>query len=433
MPTVFRSPWLGTTALVLSLAAAGCTERMVESPRESAFEKASDGPQPKADGVFSDPPPVAPIPTEVAPVLETTDVSILYPLPVRGESQAFLRPSEGGMLGPLFPRSLFAEMVPRGRLDDKERSDYDALAVVALRLDPTSCYSGSGCEAQIRVVLQGLHTDATTGDTVAADGALHVIYTVPHEEVLRTMRELLAAKARSRGPSSKVLEAHPILTNEGLSGPFAIQLRDIATSHLGEWRIKRVTVFDHATDAEGDLWSFRMFDRGTKTGAGFSPVEIPMTKETLQTVRGSGAHVPLGMSFADASPSILGKDLVADLVRSSRPSPGTPEANALASVFESAIRIENPEIHDPSSSSCTNCHLAEGAHRLGEKLFGFVAKPQRDAVNQGQTPARRDERTSVTNLHSFGYLGREVSISQRTANESALVASTFFRSRGIPR
>ena len=37
----------------------------------------------------------------------------------------------------------------------------------------------------------------------------------------------------------------------------------------------------------------------------------------------------------------------------------------------------------------------------------------------------KSERASVTNLHAFGYLHRKVSIMQRTANESAVVADAM--------
>jgi len=37
----------------------------------------------------------------------------------------------------------------------------------------------------------------------------------------------------------------------------------------------------------------------------------------------------------------------------------------------------------------------------------------------------------VSNLHAFGYLKREVSISQRTANESMNVTKAFFGSGGL--
>jgi hypothetical protein len=94
----------------------------------------------------------------------------------------------------------------------------------------------------------------------------------------------------------------------------------------------------------------------------------------------------------------------------------------LQGAFNAALRVQNPLIHSAITTDCANCHLAEGAVRIGEAQYGFGPGP---AFTHPRSLARVDQRTSVTNLHAFGYLGRQVSIMQRTANESVLVAAAL--------
>jgi hypothetical protein len=99
--------------------------------------------------------------------------------------------------------------------------------------------------------------------------------------------------------------------------------------------------------------------------------------------------------------------------------PGSPATPEMQAAMSAALRVENPAIHSAESMDCANCHLAEGAHRIGESLFGLSTAT---AFQHARSLARVDERTSVTNLHAFGYLQRRVSIMQRTANESVVAA-----------
>jgi hypothetical protein len=137
-----------------------------------------------------------------------------------------------------------------------------------------------------------------------------------------------------------------------------------------------------------------------------------------ELVAGSSTVGPFAKSSADGFSSPAA-DSVALLVSSGRPAPGSPTAATLESTLEAALRVENPTVHNAETTSCANCHLAEGARRIGETVYGL---PATNAFTHARSLARKDERTSVTNLHAFGYLHRQVSIMQRTANESVLAA-----------
>jgi cytochrome c553 len=92
------------------------------------------------------------------------------------------------------------------------------------------------------------------------------------------------------------------------------------------------------------------------------------------------------------------------------------------------------ELQDPARISskdrtnfvgaCASCHVAEGAVGLA-KLEHGVSSTLLPKELVGLDTSYVRENTALNNLHAFGYLGRSVSIMQRTANESALVATAM--------
>src|SRR5699024_9550500 len=143
------------------------------------------------------------------------------------------------------------------------------------------------CKSEVRLVFQavydkaaGFENDPVAG-SAATDGALHVTYDVPEEELVTMMKELLTLKQANGGLALQQLAPHPILAAQGLGGAFAQGLRNIVLFHLGDARVARVTFFDHNMDPDSDGWRFGIFDR---TGAAFAAVQIPGTVETQQLV-----------------------------------------------------------------------------------------------------------------------------------------------------
>jgi hypothetical protein len=352
-------------------------------------------------------------------LVATTDVSILYPLPGPGQSLNFIRASEVGNHGMLLSAADFSTLVEgRGGLESVNRdppSDYPTLALIGLRLDPCAKRTPSACTSEVRVVFQAV-TNTAKGAS-ALDGGVHVTYDLPKDELADMAAEILFLKKANGDLALQELAPHPILSAEGLGGPFATGLRSIVLFHLGENRIARATSFDHNMDPDSDGWTFRSFER--RAGA-LTARAIPFVgngASNQQMVAGSSAtssnlvYESHAFMFTSSDP-----DNVQAILGAERTEVGmTPD---MQRAFAAALRVENPEVHTAETTSCGNCHLAEGASRVG-KGYRLSAPGE---FTHARSLARIDERTSVTNLHAFGYLGRQVSIMQRTANESALVA-----------
>ncbi len=347
----------------------------------------------------------------------TTDVSILYPLPGPGEIATFVRPSEVGNHGALFAAADFATVLSGHtgleRTSSSPASGYANLGLVGVRLDPCSARRGPGtCTSEARLVFQAL--DTTMSGTTALDGGLHVVYDVTETELVDMAQEILTLKKANGDLALQELAPHPILAAQGLGGAFATGLRSIVLFHLGSERVARATAFDHNMDPDSDGWTFASFER---VGGALTPHAIPFLKSHQQTIAGSAATTENLVTESHATAfSNGGPDDVQAILSPGRTETGiTPDMRA---AFAAALRVENPGVHDAETTTCGNCHLAEGATRIG-KAFGL---PEAGAFTNPRSLARVDQRTSVTNLHAFGYLGRQVSIMQRTANESVLVA-----------
>ncbi len=413
---------LGVPAiLILAAACGGTVNGSTSGGASSSSGGSSSGGSSGSSGASSGSSGTTPIPPQpkgpYTGLVGTTDVSILYPLPGAGEIATFVRPSEVGNHGPLFAATDFTTVLSGHtaleRTSSSPASGYANLGLVGVRLDPCSARRGPRtCTSEVRLVLQAL--DTTMTGTTALDGALHIVYDVPEAELLDMAQEILTLKKAHGDLALQELAPHPILASQGLGGAFATGLRSIVLFHLGSERVARATAFDHNMDPDSDGWNFVSFER---VGGALSPHMIPFHKSNQQTVAGSPATTENLVTESHATLfSAGGPDDVQAILSPARTETGiTPDMRAS---FAAALRVEDPTVHNAETTTCGNCHLAEGATRIG-KGFGLS---DAGAFTSPRSLARVDQRTSVTNLHAFGYLGKQVSIMQRTANESVQVA-----------
>ncbi len=372
-------------------------------------------------------------PSTPPPRVTTNDVSILYPVPDTPDAiAALVRPTETGVHGPLLSESLAVEVLSGTakttamRLDFAEASAYADLALVAVRLDPCarrvpSSQQGQACISEVRAVFQSVFVQTAEPSLPSfGDGAFHVSYDVPRDELVAMLRQILALRDGNGGlPPDEELRPHPILRTQGLLGSFAAGMRAILLAHVGESRTGRITIFDHWFFGSDDTWTFSMGDvvAGTMV-RGF----IPVADSTSQMVLGSK---PRGLVLEETSADVTLfatlplRKMDALLSKSRWSAPPDQATRQLA--FDTAAELANPLRIDFPVSDCAACHLAEGARRVGESLGLRSAA----AFAPARGTSHQDQRESVTNLHAFGYLGRQISIMQRTANESVVVADAM--------
>ena len=180
--------------------------------------------------------------------VDAADVSLLYPLPDTRDQ--LIQPSEQASFGPLFPEPLFPTVI--GPVDFGVT--YADMRLVALRFDP--CSARKGCNAEVRAIFQPVFVGQDNKLTVA-DGAIHVFYGMPKDELVTFMKEVLRLKLLygagiAYGPA---LGPHPILAATGPDGDFARELHALVLEHLGESRIERFTERNNQIPAQ-DRWDF---------------------------------------------------------------------------------------------------------------------------------------------------------------------------------
>jgi hypothetical protein len=330
----------------------------------------------------------------------------LYPLP--DSIDLLIQPAEQAAFGPLFPERLFPTAIGPVDVD----TSYRDMRLIALRLDP--CSARKACNAEVRAIFQPVVL-GPRGELTVADGAIHVFYGMSRAELVLFLEQILGLKkAHGHGiPYGSTLGPHPILVAGGLEGDFARELHALVLEHLGESRIERFTEFNHQIPVR-DRWDFYLFER---VDADLVRQPIPTTTTDEQQVTGTHTDPLHAGGIAIVSPPL--ESPVIAVVDENRPPDVT---DAIRSGFARAIELQNPTKQTSESIDCVSCHLAEGARRVGDAEYGLTttAAFQSDRSLEYQRDLR-----AVTNLHMFAYVGRNVSVTQRVANESAVTAEAL--------
>ena len=288
------------------------------------------------------------------------------------------------------------------------------MRLIALRLDP--CSARNICSPEVRAIFQPVVV-GPDGVLVVGDGAIHVFYEVPQDELVLLLKQILVLK-KSYGegiPYGSALGPQPILVATGLDGEFARGLHELVLDHLGESRIARFTEQNHQIPVR-DRWDFYLFER---VDGNLVRQSIATTGADEQQVTGTAADPLLAGGVADVSPTL--ESPVVAVVDENRPPEVTDEIRA---GFARAIQLQDPTKETSESVDCVSCHLGEGARRVGAAEYGLSTT---EAFQSDRSLAYQRDLGAVTNLHMFAYDGRYVSVTQRAANESAVTADALQR------
>jgi hypothetical protein len=350
--------------------------------------------------------------------VEPQDVSTIYPLPAaKSEFESMVRGGAVGTFGELIPSEAFSKL--DGPLDERSLSGVAGktgdeartqLRLVGLRVDPCFGLAGApSCPNQLRLIFQGVQFES---EATVADGAVHVFYELPHEGLVRFVKQVLTLREQSGDFEKAKLGVHPILQKQGLSGEFATGLKNVILEHTGSSRVTRMTFF-RRTNARQGTWVFGLLNKAGATyerGAIFS-LTAPRNQKQTFTNESFGDNLQ-ATPIETTHPDNL------SLLLNTASAKSASEADR-QKAFDAALRIENPVHHSPDTIDCVSCHVATTASESAATRFllkdvnkvGFEPKP----VFAGP------EKRTLDNLHAMSYLGRELGITQRTANETALV------------
>lgn len=357
--------------------------------------------------------------------LDLNDVSFLFPLPAPNAEAQLLGLDDTGPRGALLPRALFdglpviVEGADAGALYARSR-------VVSARVDP--CFPGAtpgACVKQVRLVVQPVlfgGADAGFVETTE-DATIHLFYELDDAAFSSVHRALWALKDRAGdATASKPLDVHPVMRAEGLAGPYASQVKDLVLQHCGAQNLTRVAFMSVA--AFGRAWRFGAFN--VVSGALVAD-EIPrLNGLTAQNVQEFGSPEFRNGSLLPAPP---GDDLDVLLSESAM---RLADERTLTRALISALRIEHPERESPKTIDCGSCHVASRARRHAEGYRAVDTSQWADAFHASpRFDLRRVDgaEDDPSALRAFGYFGPRSALSQRTINESAVVAEALSASR----
>lgn len=357
------------------------------------------------------------------------DVSLLFPLPTdETEEELLLGLSAAGSRGPLLPESVYVEHIegPFGGLWEGPGIDegYDASRIIAVRLDPCAEAAGSSddapCVRELRLSAQPFYN----GDV---DAALHLIYRPSEEEYEEILTGLAALRSYAQdGDAEAPLGPHPVMTREGLAGPFADDLKALISNHAGADNLVRVTAMTRGRNSTN--WSFIVMDRDPATDT-YSRVPIPATGGALlQGVDEIGGFGVGGSRHTTITPLDPAIGYPEALLRSA--DVDTLSTHELQQALGRLASFEDPTRHSAATLDCASCHLANSrgfyeaftATTTDPALVTFAAPPDQNTT--------RIDGTDLTgrSLRAFGYFEGNVAVSQRTINESAAIAHRLSQS-----
>ena len=369
------------------------------------------------------------------PKYVVNDVSVLYPLPQKGEGKYLLAMEQETPDGKkvLLPESVFA------MLGDDAKTPYPFLfeapgreaawkdlRVTSVRIDP--CFEAADlveardCKRQVRLSAQVLvpsSEDPDEAEYSVTDASVHLFYELDEEAfvgMLLDLRELMLKKAH--GGKNPSLGVHPVMAKEGLSGAWTRRFNEVLLGACDQSNLIRMTFM--ATGRSGNNWFWGILERGA--GGKFEVGEIPVVEGPSDGFTQMGTDDnPDGIT---AEATLEADFFPAALLR------GETIDELSASAFEKAIdklrAIENPAMHSSADVNCASCHLAPSIIRLATRRRGLAQVPETPSLYpppSGQNgKATGVDAFGSDNMHAFSYFHDEPAVSPRVVNESARIA-----------
>lgn len=354
------------------------------------------------------------------------DVTYIMPLPLKAKENNLLKLQSEGVKGVMIPEAMVMQLPFMDMQHEKDQIN-TMTRLMTVRID--NCFplpTPQSCQKQIRMVWQPVLEE--DGVITTVDAAFHSFYVLTDEEFTSLLQDLKSWKKKYQkcdsSASTEALDIHPYWKHDKDESQALLDFNTVITKYAGQKNLTRVTVM--VLRRMNDVWGFL------------------------------GAEVKEGKLELGAIPRLDGKtsqmffnslrDINQYVGAMMNPSPLKPEANlntfinkaTNAEIFteqelignlQSAFAIENPNLFNPESMDCVNCHIAQSSREwLSAKITSTTIIDQNLFSAFKYTNANynlENKSTQVFNTHQLrgvGYFGQNLAISQRVINESAVVA-----------
>jgi hypothetical protein len=338
------------------------------------------------------------------------DVSVLFPIPNALPNPNAIHPQVTGSLGPLIPSSLISSL-PLLEPHLSTDSQGNQLEIVSVRFDPP----------QVRLIFQIFKTvvesDGRT-QVVAFDTAVHAFYNIG--DVTNFMSELKSVNAEARQDLSiqDSLDVHPSLSRYGLNGNYGRALKALVLKWCGEQNLFKLTFM--AATGEHLRWEFGglNYNHGAISPLVIPKIDIAGVQKFINSSPSAGEFAGGGI---DLKPN--GQNEFDALVANSADAQATTPQKLELAHFTS-VTLENPLLSITDNTDCASCHVAQMTKIWTEgRLPGAASETQNIYTNtKFNLSNAHPNKMRTDNLRSFGWFAGTPSVSQRTINDSAIVA-----------
>lgn len=367
-----------------------------------------DGGTPPPD--VPDVPDVPDAPSAETQPLGMNDISMVMPTAFSGVF--------GKMTETRVPRELYVRLVT-SHLDITR--DFNEFLIFAIRFDLCNrvvvgpCQEGA--DGSLRLVFQPLLTGV-----IGADAGLHAFYTIPAADLGYVVNELRAIARLGR-------------TQQVLTGPIS----DAPFEFFDGMPRLHALLDKYATpDRLIQLTMMGQDERSTEPRVVFRGLELrdgKMVDIDIPTVPATEQHVAL----VDTDPSYTVTPVADTPVGTARAlSSGAFDAATVdekRTAIDAMLATENPNLFTANDLQCADCHVSTYLARHRARVAGvdINSLPSKFTTTHDVSVSQGISETKEHSLHAFSWFVSDLAISQRVANETAMVLDEIERRFPAPK
>lgn len=274
-----------------------------------------------------------------------------------------------------------------------------------------------GADGSLRVVFQ----PKLVQDVAAADVGLHAFYSIPAAELGFVINELRAI-ARLNGTGPQV--GDPLTDLVAFSSVGKKRYHALLDRYMSTDRLIRLALMGQDARSSTPHVVFRGLELhdGQWSDLVVAGLDAIQQDAVLTDTDPSYEVTPV----AD-SPANFALTLTSGSFNAAAPA-------AQRDALDALVATQNPLLHTSKTVQCIACHTSTylGVHRAQVAVIGLGTLPSRFKTTHDVELTDGISATSALSLHAFGWLGEKVAISQRVANETAMVLDEIQQRFPVP-
>jgi len=264
------------------------------------------------------------------------------------------------------------------------------------------------------------------GKAFTRDINLHSIHRLDSGAFKGFIGALRALKAGDASPA-EALAPHPVMESEGAEGPYFTGLMALLKNNIGIKNLHRVAFFADSNPNAFGHWVMLAFDViDGQIVLSPSPMlgkQKGETQKRVQRIEGAPNRLGEPLPRGDFAHNLF--PVLAEVPAANESEMLNLVRRFLMTKYESALALENPNVHEPANADCASCHMATlEKSKLKVELLAMGATLGGDAFQApGWNLSSRDEvEFGSTSLQIFSFFKHRAKIGTRVVHDAVLSA-----------